>query len=125
MSFLKTLGKGLKSAVAVVVPVLIGTVVPEAVPATIGGAIIKHSKVLGSSNGKIPYLNVAVCSGFSYFKRVSETGDWAGSIVPALNDGVITAGSSTFLHQSIKLPLRDVVTGPIAQKVGPGEKFSL
>lgn len=102
MSFFKKLGNGLYSVVRVVTPVIIATVKPEVLINTAVGAFVKHGTPI--SNQSIPYLNLGISSAIAYGKLVSSTGDWAGSIVPALQQGGLLAGLSTALHQSIKVP---------------------
>ena len=124
MGFFSSLGKIVKGVAKVAAPVVIAAAVPESIVNTAVGTIVKHrmSKV---PNNAIPYLNIAISTAFAYGKSVAATGDWTGSILPSVQAGGIAAAASTALHQTIKLPLRDLVTGAAASRVGPGDKFSL
>jgi hypothetical protein len=128
MSIFNGLYKIGKGIVATTTPTVIAMCVPESIPATVGAAVVKHRRVLSKTdigNNAIPYLNILISSAVSYYKHISINGDPVGSIIPAINDGVIMAGGSTILHQSIKIPLGRTITGPLAKKVGPGDKFSI
>lgn len=124
MGFFKSLGKAIKTVVKVATPVVIAVVKPEALINIAAGAAVKHgmSRV---PNNAIPYLNLAMSTAVSYGRKVVTTGEWTGSIMPALTEGGIIAAVSTGLHQTIKMPLQNFITGSVAIKVGPGEKFSI
>lgn len=124
MSFWKTIGKVATTAVKVATPIAIVAVNPEAAINTAAGAFVKHGlkKVPTDS---IPYLNILLSSGISFAKHVAAGVEPSQAILPALSEGGLLAGSSTLLHQSLKLPLRSAVKGSLAKKVGPGERFSL
>ena len=123
MSFWRQLGKVAGAAIKIATPVVIAVASPESLINTAVGTVVKHgmSKV---PNNTIPYLNLAVSTAVAYGKAVASTGDWDGSILPALQAGGIAAAASTALPQTIKLPLRELITGSKALRVGPGEKFS-
>lgn len=124
MGFFKSLGKAIKIVVKVATPVVIAVVKPEALINIAAGAAVKHgmSRV---PNNAIPYLNLLMSTGVAYGRKVVSTGEWTGSIMPALAEGGVLAAVSTGLHQTIKMPLREFITGSTALKVGPGEKFSI
>lgn len=119
MSFWKTLKKIGQAAV----PVVIAAAMPEAVVNTTIGGAIKHGTPI--NNQSIPVLNLVASTLFHYVPAAIETGDWVAPIIPALQQGGILAGISTGLHQALKIPLAENITGTLAAKVGPGEKFSL
>jgi len=124
MGFFKGLGKAVTAVAKVAAPVVIAAAQPESLVNLAAGAVVKHgmSRV---PNNAIPYLNLAISTAVAYGKRVASTGDWSEAIMPALMEGGALTAASTALHQTIKMPLRDLITGPAALKVGPGEKFSI
>lgn len=124
MGFFSRLGKAVTAVAKVAAPVVIAVAKPEALINIAAGAAVKHgmSKV---PNSTIPYLNLLVSTGVAYGRKVASTGEWTGSIMPALAEGGVMAAVSTGLHQTIKMPLQGLVTGSPALKVGPGEKFSI
>jgi len=124
MGFFSGLGKALGAVVKVAAPVVIAAAAQEALINTAAGAAVKHG-MRRVPNNAIPYLNLALSTAVAYGRTVATTGDWTGSIAPALKMGGITMAASTALHQAIKLPLRNLVGGELAVKVGPGTKFSL
>ncbi len=124
MGFFSGLGKIIKGAVKVAAPVVIAVASPESLINTAAGVVVKHG-MKKVPNGAIPYLNLAVSTAVAYGRAVASTGDWDGAILPALQAGGIAAAASTALHQTIKLPLRELVTGSKAITVGPGERFSI
>ncbi len=103
----KALGKVLKGAIGVAAPVVLTLVQPEALlnTAVMGG--VKHATKV--SNQSIPYLNLLMSCGIKYAMMGSSTGDWAGSIMPALQAGGVLAGMSTAIHQSLKIPTKGKV----------------
>ena len=119
MSFWKSLAKAAK----VVAPVVIGAAMPQAAINTAMAGVIKHAP--GINNQAIPAINLLASTLSSYVPKVIDTGDWLTPILPALQEGGILTGMSTALHQAIKIPLADMVTHPIANRVGPGKKFSI
>lgn len=70
------------------------------------GAAAKHKTKV--KNGTIPFINLGLSVAGCYMKSALTTGDWAGSVVPALTEGVQLAGGSTLLHQAIKIPVRHI-----------------
>lgn len=120
MLFLKSLGK---AVVQTAVPVAIAAVAPEAMINTAAGAVVKHG--VKRANSAIPYLNLIISAGVSYAKHLAAGEDPVGAIFPAISEGGALAGTSTLLHQSIKLPLRSAVKGNLARKIGPGERLSV
>lgn len=124
MGFFKSLGKAVTTVVKVAAPVVIAVAKPESLINVAAGAVVKHgmSRV---PNNAIPYVNLALSTAVAYGRRVATTGEWTGSIMPALTEGGVTAAASTAIHQTIKMPLRDLITGSTAVRVGPGEKFSI
>ena len=123
MGFLKKLGKAVSAIIQTALPILIAWKFPEAVINTTAGAVIKHATPI--SNSKIPVINAITSIGVAYIKHSITTGNWQGSIVPAIHDGLLWMTTSTALHQSIKIPLGNVIGGSLATKVGPGTKFSI
>jgi hypothetical protein len=122
---MRGLGKAGAAVVKTAAPVVLAAVTPEAIINTAVGAVAKHG-ISKLPNGAIPYLNLGISSAVSYAKNVVATGDWAGSVGVALQEGGVLAGASTLLHQSLKLPLRTAVSSEKwAKRVGPGETFSL
>lgn len=119
MSFWKTLG----SIAKVAAPVVISMAMPQAAINTAIAGVAKHSNVV--SNQAIPVINLFASTIASYLPRAIDTGDWITPILPALHDGGLLTGMSTALHQSMKIPLADMVNGNLAKRVGPGDKFSL
>lgn len=107
MSFLSKLGKTLGTVIQVAAPVVIATVKPEVLANVAGGALIKHATPI--NNQSIPYINLAISSAVSYAHKVAATGDWTGSIVPALHEGGLLMGLSTAIHQSIKVPTQEAI----------------
>jgi hypothetical protein len=107
MSFFGKLGKGLLTVAKVAAPVVIATSKPETILNTVAGAVIKHGTPI--NNQSIPYLNLGVSSFIAYVRHVQASGDWAGSIIPALHEGGVLAGLSTALHQSIKVPTQGFI----------------
>ena len=98
----------------------------------VGGCMVaKHTGMMGDKvdgklgNDRIPYANMAITTAISYVKAAITTGDWVAPIIPALQAGGVATAMSTGIHQFLKLPLRNAVTGNMAAKVGPGPKFSL
>lgn len=123
MSFFSKLGKVAGAVAQAAAPVVIASVMPEAMVNVGAGAAVKHGTPI--NNNAIPFLNIALSTAVSYGKSVAATGDWTGSIAPALQHGVTLAAVSTGLHQSLKIPLRGMIGGAVAKKVGPGSQFSL
>lgn len=123
MSFFSKLGKIAGAIVKVAAPVVIAAAAPESLVNVAAGAVVKHgmSKV---PNSAIPFVNLAVSTLVSYGKTVAVTGDWTGSMLPALQAGGVMAAVSTGLHQSLKLNLKNI-GGSAASLVGPGNQFSL
>jgi len=119
MSFWKSLEKVAQSAV----PLIIGATMPDAIVNTALGTVVKHGTPI--PNQAIPVLNLLVSTLLAYVPRAMETGDWVASIIPAMQEGGLLAAVSTGLHQTMKIPLANMVTGNIAAKVGPGDRFSL
>jgi len=124
MGFFRGLGKVVTTVAKIAAPVVIAAAKPEALINTALGAVVKHgmSKV---PNNAIPYLNLGISAAVAYGRRVAATGDWDGSILPAVMEGGITMAASTGLHQSLKLPLKSAIGGELAVRVGPGKQFSL
>ena len=119
MSFWKSLGKVAQAAV----PVVIGIAMPQSVVNTVVAGAAKHSPLV--NNQAIPAINLVASTLMFYVPRALDTGDWVTPILPALQDGGLLAAGSTALHQTLKIPLADIVTGALAQKVGPGDRFSI
>jgi len=119
MSFWKTLGKIAKVAA----PVVIGAAMPQAMMNTAIAGVAKHTPVI--SNQSIPVINLLASTAMAYVPQVMATGDWVAPILPSLQQGGLLMGMSTALHQSLKIPMADIVSGSLATKVGPGDRFSL
>ncbi len=119
MKIFKALGK-VAQAVA---PVAIAAAMPQAVINTTVGGVIKHGTPI--NNQSIPVLNLVASTLYHYLPVAIQTHDWVTPIVPALQQGGLLAGMSTALHQTMKIPLAENITGELATKVGPGNKFSL
>ncbi len=126
MSFFKSLGKVAKGVVEVAAPIAVAVVQPAAIINTVVAGAVKHTPLIKNNNA-IPYLNLLFSSGISYVRYGTQTGDWAGSVMPALQEGGMLAGASTLLHQTLKIPMRQQVAPgtSLAVKVGPGNQFSL
>jgi len=113
----------LKKAAQTAVPVIIATAMPEAMINTTAGSVLKHTTPI--NNQSIPMTNLVVSTLAYYLPTALQTGDWVAPIIPALQQGGLLMGMSTALHQSIKIPLAEHITGELAAKVGPGPKFSI
>jgi len=122
MSFWKSLGKVAGAVVKTAAPVVIASVMPEAMVNTAAGAIVKHGTKI--SNNAIPYVNLILSTAVVYGRGVMTTGDWGSSVAPAIQQGVMLMTASTALHQSIKLPLKGLCPPSLAGKIGPGERCS-
>lgn len=119
MKLLKVLGKVAQAAA----PVAVAVAMPHSIINTAVGAVVKHATPV--NNQSIPVLNLVASTLYYYVPTAIQTHDWVSPIVPALQQGGALAAGSTALHQFLKIPLAENVTGPIATKVGPGDKFSL
>lgn len=119
MKFLNILKKVAQAAA----PVVIASAMPEAMINTVAGGVLKHTTPI--NNQSIPLTNLVVSTLSYYVPTALQTGDWVAPIIPALQQGGLLAGMSTALHQSVKIPLAENVTGELAVKVGPGNKFSI
>lgn len=115
--------KSLKKVAQVAAPMVIASAMPEAAINTAVAGMAKHTPSV--DNQFIPILNLLASTAMSYIPKALDTGDWVAPILPALQEGGVLAGVSTALHQTLKIPLADIITGTLAQKVGPGSKFSI
>lgn len=107
MSFWSKVTKFGRGVAKVAAPVVLATVQPEAMLNTAVGLAAKHT-VAKLPNNAIPYLNLGISTAVCYAKGVASLG-WEGALVPALQEGGALAAVSTALHQSLKLPTRDLV----------------
>lgn len=123
MRFLKKLGQTISAIFKIALPILIAVKFPEAMANVATGAVVKHGTPIPNNN--IPVLNAIVSVGVAYLRYGINTGDWHGAFAPALQDGLTWMMASTALHQSVKLPLGEIITGDLARRVGPGPKFSI
>ncbi len=124
--FFKAIGKGAFAVIKVAAPVAIAAIEPGTMINTFVAGAAKHSKILRGNNNAIPYLNMLASTGLALFRNMGVYGDLGTAIMPSLMEGLALAGGSTLLHQSVKIPMRDMIKTPaIASAVGPGEKFSL
>ncbi len=119
MGFWKSLGKVAKAAV----PVVIGVAMPQAIVNTGIAGVVKHTPFV--DNSSIPVVNLLASTAVAYLPRAIESGDWVTPIMPALQEGGLLAAGSTAIHQTLKIPLAEIITGTLAQRVGPGDKFSI
>lgn len=117
--------KLIKMAVAVAAPVVTAVIEPKVLLNVALGAVIKHGVPGVRINQAIPYINMAVTGCFSYAQEVSKTHDPIGAILPSLQRAGVLTAVSTGIHQLVKIPLKGTITGVLAQKVGPGAKFSI
>lgn len=118
MSFWKSLGRVAQAAV----PVAIGAAMPQSLinTAVMGG--IKHGT--NFNNQAIPVVNLIASTGISYLNHATSSGDWVGSIMPAIHEGGLLTAASTALHQSAKIPLAGMVNKSEGKFTSNG-KFSL
>lgn len=114
-----------KTLTAIAAPVVGAVIEPRTLINLAAGAVLKHVVPGDKINQAIPYLNMGATVAILYGQRVASTHDWTGSVVPALTESGVLAGASTLMHQWMKIPLRGVVTGDLARRVGPGVKFSI
>jgi hypothetical protein len=97
--FLKNLGRaGVAVASAAVEP---GSMINLAVMA---GA--KHG-IKALPNSSIPYINWGLSTGISYVRNLVATGDPVAAIAPSIQEGTMLAGGSTFIHQALKIPIKE------------------
>lgn len=94
--------KVLKKIIQIAAPVLITVINPPALVNTVLGFIAKHFTKI--PNNSIPFLNLFLSVGACYFYKGLQTGDWEGSMAPALKEGLSLMGASTAIHQTIKIP---------------------
>lgn len=118
MSFWKSLGKVAQAAV----PVAIGIAMPESIinTAVMGG--VKHGTPI--NNQQIPLVNLVLSTGISYLTHATSSGDWVGSIIPAIQHGGMMTAGSTAIHQSLKIPMAASITKTEGRFTSNG-KFSL
>jgi hypothetical protein len=106
------------------VPMVLASVMPEALINNGVAAVVKH--LPGERvNQAIPFMNLGVSSAISWVKHMVGGMDPVTAIAPAIQEGGLLAGVSTAIHQSLKIPMGSMVTNGLAAKVGPGSKFSL
>ena len=122
--FLKKIGKGIgkgvvgtvKAIAVTALPAVISIVEPEALLSTAVAAVVKHTPII--PNKAIPALSAVANIGI----RAAIGMD----IADAVNDGLRAFTGGWAIHKTIKTPARVLVKNPyIAEKVGPGERFSL
>lgn len=122
--FLKKIGRGVgkgvlgtvKAAAVVAMPTIISAVEPEALLSTAIGAVVKHTPII--PNKAIPALSMVANIGV----RAAIGMD----ITEAVNEGLRAFTGGWAIHKTIKTPARALVKNPfIAEKVGPGKRFSL
>lgn len=106
MKLFKAIGK----VASLAVPVAIAAVQPEAVINTVLGAGLKHGKgvIKKLPNNTIPALNFALSTGVCLARHGLTTGDWAGGVVPAIQEATGLTAASTAIHQTTKLPIRSL-----------------
>jgi hypothetical protein len=63
------IGKGVKAVTKTAVPLVLTAVEPAALINLAAGAALKHTPYL-KDNNKIPYINMALSTGFSYNRLV-------------------------------------------------------
>lgn len=125
MKFFKTIGKGAGALVQLATPVVLSAMNPESLINVGAGAVLKHG-VKPFDNQKIPMASVAATVLVRYLHGAVTTGDWVGGIVGAVQGGVQQAGIGWAIHQSVKVPAAELIKDPVlAERVGPGGKFSL
>lgn len=93
----KALGTVAKAAVPLAVTVIGAAVDPAMLINNVAAAAVKRKTPI--KNSRIPVMNLVASSVFGYVKTVMVTGDWAGSVLPAVQTGITLAGGSTLLHQ--------------------------
>lgn len=116
----KGIGKGVvgtvKAAAVTALPAVISVVEPEALLTTVIGAAVKHTPII--PNKAIPALSAAA--------NVGIRAAIGMPIEEALNDGIRAFTGGWAIHKTVKTPARALVKNPlIAEKVGPGDSFSL
>jgi len=100
------LGAVLGKLVNAAVPIAIGIAAPESIINTTVGVLVKHKTKV--NNQQIPTINFLASSLFAYGKRIAAGEDPTAAILPSLGDGALLMGSSTALHQSIKIPTKQL-----------------
>jgi len=126
MKFLKAIGKGAGALVQLATPVVLSAISPESLINVAAGGVVKHTIRDTRVNQKIPAMSVAASVLVRYLHGAVTTGDWVGGIAGAVQGGMQQAGIGWAIHQSVKIPAAQLVKDPVlAEKVGPGGKFSL
>lgn len=105
---MKGLFKKIGQLASLALPVAMLAVEPAAAINVAVGSAVKHGTKI--SNNSIPILNFLVSTGVSFARHGLTTGDWAGGVADAIQQGAMLTGASTAIHQTTKIPVK-AVTG--------------
>jgi hypothetical protein len=99
---MKGLFRGLLGIAKIVVPIAVATVQPQALVNNGVAAVVKHTTPIG--NQSIPLLNMGISTAVAFARNGNYSLD---GILPAVVEGATLAGSSTLIHQSAKLAVKE------------------